>query len=63
MAMAGPAMIVIVRLFVAVRAILSVTLKTISVGPVAAVGVPVIAPVAGIRDKPAGNVPDCIDHV
>jgi hypothetical protein len=54
--------IVIDRTCVAVALALSVTLKVIEVGPPAVVGVPEITPLE-LRDNPAGNVPEAIDHV
>ena len=59
----GPALIVIERLFVAVRLIRSVTLKTIVLGPKAVVGVPVIAPLEEFKERPGGKLPEIIDQV
>ena len=45
-----------------VGAVLSVTF-TVKLKVPAAFGVPVIAPVAAVNDKPPGNAPLLIDHV
>jgi hypothetical protein len=58
-----PLFTVIDNAFVDVTLTLSVTLKVMLVGPPAAVGVPVMAPVEGLSDNPAGREPESIDQV
>jgi hypothetical protein len=41
----------------------SLTVKVSGAPDTAAVGVPVMAPVAALSDSPAGNVPPVSDHV
>ena len=58
----GDALIVIDRVFVAFKLVLSVTWKVTEVGSPAVVGVPEITPLE-LRDNPEGNVPEVIVQV
>ena len=51
-----------VNAFVVVRAAASVT-RNVTLAETAAVGVPVMAPVVALSERPAGSAPAEIDHV
>ena len=54
----GPGIMVMDNPAAPVPPTLSVTLKITVTGPIAPVGVPVIAPFVGFNDRLAGRVPD-----
>jgi hypothetical protein len=58
----GPAATVMLRALVAEMELASLTCTVKLLDPIV-VGVPEIAPEAELRDKPAGKVPEEIDHV
>ena len=61
--MVGAMLMVIESALVTEPPMLSVTLKVMKVGPPAVVGVPLMMPVEGARDKPSGREPDVMLQV